>query len=80
MKVAKGITVKDRLPDEVALTFPVIIKPAAEDASVGIRQENFCRNFPDLKNRFETLRKTHPGPWLIEEYIAGTDATVPLFA
>ncbi len=80
MRIARGITLGDSLPSDVPLTFPVIIKPSAEDASVGIRQENFCRSLPELKSRLESIRAGHPGPWLIEEYIAGTDATVPLFA
>lgn len=80
MRIAKGVTVLDGLPAELALTFPVIIKPAAEDASVGIRQDNVCRSLDELQSRLTTLGQGHAGPWLIEEYIPGTDVTVPLFA
>lgn len=80
MRVAKGRLLTGPTTDRLFLQFPVIIKPVAEDASVGIRQENLCRTQAAMCARMVELAKDHPGPWLVEEYIPGTDATLPLFA
>ncbi|MEW6359879.1 MAG: hypothetical protein AB1696_26315 [Planctomycetota bacterium] len=80
MRSSKGITLSDGGTETLELKFPVIIKPAAEDASVGIRQRNLCSTEAEARARLTELRAEHRGPWLIEEYIPGTDLALPFFA
>ena len=58
------------------LKFPVIIKPAYEDASVGIDNESVVSNEKDLKNRIEFILFDFNQPALAEEYIDGRELNV----
>lgn len=54
----------------------VVIKPAYEEASVGLR---LLPNEPGAVSRaIESLRPVIPGPFLVQEYIHGLDVTVPI--
>ena len=65
-------------PNLKALTFPVIIKPRFEDASIGIDQESIVIDEKELRKR---LPKFHDrfGPLILEEYISGREFNVSLF-
>lgn len=56
--------------------FPVIVKPAFEDASVGIENDSIVSNLKTLKNRIEYVIKYFNQPALIEEYIEGREFNV----
>ena len=68
----------DKIPDEFNLEtkFPVIVKPAYEDASVGIENESIVYNTNALRNRLEFVFKQFNQPALIEEFIEGREFNV----
>ncbi|MGE5796580.1 MAG: D-alanine--D-alanine ligase family protein [Ignavibacteria bacterium] len=55
------------------LNYPVIVKPAFEDASVGIENNSVVRNNKELKNRIEYIFLQLSQPCLVEEYIEGRE-------
>ena len=56
--------------------FPVIVKPAFEDASVGIENDSIVGNLKSLKKRIEYVFKYFNQPALIEEFIEGREFNV----
>ena len=60
------------------LTFPLILKLAAEDASLGITAENVVRDAPSALQRLRQLFDEYRSPVLVEEFIDGREFTVPL--
>ncbi|MEU1204648.1 hypothetical protein [Nocardia sp. NPDC005825] len=54
----------------------VVVKPAYEEASVGLRL--LPNDIGDVREAIRTLRAHVPGPFLIQEYIHGIDVTVPV--
>jgi len=65
-----------RLP---ALTFPLILKLAAEDASLGITPENVVADEASALTRLQQLLDEYHAPMLVEEFVDGREFTVPLF-
>ena len=61
---------------ELKLKFPLIVKPAYEDASVGIENESIVTNRNKLKERLEYIFKYFKQPALVEEYIEGREFNV----
>jgi D-alanine-D-alanine ligase len=59
------------------LEWPVIAKPAQQDASVGMDQESVCTDQEQLEHRVQYLLETY-GPVLVEEYIRGREFNVAL--
>lgn len=55
------------------LNYPLIVKPAFEDASVGIDNRSVVRNNKELKSRIEYLFLQFSQPCLVEEYIEGRE-------
>lgn len=66
------------MPDQLKLQskFPVIVKPAYEDASVGIENESIVNNAEALKNRLEYVFKYFKQPALVEEFVEGREFNV----
>lgn len=60
-----------------ALTFPVVVKPRFQDASVGIDQESVFRSGEELNARIGKLFEDF-GTLLVEEYIAGREFNISL--
>jgi len=60
------------------LSFPLIVKPVAEDASIGLTRRNFVRCFDELKDMVEYIVVRYKQPALVEEYIAGRELNVAL--
>ncbi len=60
------------------LGWPLIVKPVAEDASVGIDQGSVVSNDEELRARVKYVRETYGGSVLVEEYIAGREIQVSL--
>jgi D-alanine-D-alanine ligase len=68
----------EQLPVPVCeLEWPVIVKPATQDASVGLDQESVCTDQDQLEQRVEYMLETY-GPVLVEEYIRGREFNVGL--
>lgn len=73
-RVVSGRVGDDRAPRDLALRYPLIVKPALEDASVGIDLEAVVRDREALDARVEqTLARHHRMPVIIEEYIDGRE-------
>jgi D-alanine-D-alanine ligase len=60
------------------LKYPLILKPAYEDASVGIENESIVENVEKLKERTEYILKYFVQPVLIEEFIEGRELNVAI--
>ncbi len=58
------------------LNFPLMVKPAFEDASVGIENESIVKNNNQLKKRINYVIHHFVQPALVEEYIEGRELNV----
>ncbi|PIW70532.1 MAG: D-alanine--D-alanine ligase [Ignavibacteriales bacterium CG12_big_fil_rev_8_21_14_0_65_30_8] len=58
------------------LNYPVIVKPALEDASAGIRNESIVTNDEELVNRINYVITYFEQPVLIEEFIEGRELNI----
>jgi D-alanine-D-alanine ligase len=83
LPVAAGLAVDrvDELTDEVVapLAFPLFVKPAHTDASIGIDQNSVVRDIDALRARVGWLRQHIKGPVLVEEYLPGREINVAIF-
>jgi D-alanine-D-alanine ligase len=78
--IPRGFALPADAPAEIVpveqLAFPLVIKPAWEGSSKGIRDKCLVRDpaaVPDVVNE---LRRDHPQTILLEEYIDGVEVTV----
>ena len=62
------------------LKFPLIVKPLAEDASVGIDDGAVVNDMGALAKRVKFLRREFRQPALVEEFIAGREFCVSVLA
>ena len=60
------------------LRFPLVVKPAWEGSSKGIRNKCLVETPAELPDVIAGLRRDHPQTILLEEYIAGLEVTVGL--
>lgn len=58
------------------LEFPVIVKPAREDGSIGIGFGSVCGSIRELVERLDALQAEIDGPALIEQYVEGREVYV----
>jgi D-alanine-D-alanine ligase len=58
------------------LQFPVIVKPAREDGSIGIEFSAVVNSIRELMERMDWLHANFDSPVLIEEYIEGREMYV----
>jgi D-alanine-D-alanine ligase len=58
------------------IQFPVIVKPAREDGSIGIHFGAVCGSIKELMERIDYLHAEFDTPALIEEYIEGRELYV----
>lgn len=63
----------------LGLRYPLIVKPAWEDASVGIDNEAIVYNVDALKKRVEYVFNSFKQPALVEEFIVGRELNVAVF-
>lgn len=70
--------IPEKLPD--GLRFPLICKPAYEDASLGILSDAVVHSFPELRKLLPRLLEKYPDGVLAEEYVEGREFNVALFA
>jgi D-alanine-D-alanine ligase len=61
-----------------SLKFPLVVKPAWEGSSKGIRTRCLVKHARELPDVVEPLRRAHPQTVLLEEYIEGDELTVGL--
>jgi D-alanine-D-alanine ligase len=61
-----------------ALRFPLIIKPAREDGSLGIDNKAFVINFKEMKRQIQVIHRLYSQPALVEEYIEGRELNVSI--
>jgi D-alanine-D-alanine ligase len=75
-----GFARVDRLEDvgTVDLPFPLIVKPAREDASVGISGDSVVHDRAALGRAVEAILRTFHQPALVEQFIPGREIYVPL--
>ncbi len=72
--VAKpGKPIPDPKSADYDLEYPLICKPAREDASGGIEPESVVLDYDSLKKRCEYIFKEFEQPALVEEYIEGRE-------
>jgi D-alanine-D-alanine ligase len=63
---------------ELALQYPVIVKPAKQDASIGLDQRSVCTTAAEVDDRVRYILETYGPPVLVEEYILGREFNVAL--
>jgi D-alanine-D-alanine ligase len=69
--------VVDQLPVPACkLKWPVIVKAARQDASVGLDQKSVCTEQKQLDQRVAYILETYGAPVLIEEFIEGREFNV----
>jgi len=64
--------------DSLSLDFPVIVKPALEDASIGITYRSLATDQAELKENVCRVLKNYRQPALVEEYIDGREMNAAL--
>ncbi len=64
--------------DDLDLNFPLIVKPAFEDASVGIENASIVENVAALRKRIRFIFQNYTQPALVEEYIEGRELNVAI--
>ena len=64
-------------PGSLGLAFPVIVKPNYEGSSKGIGDDAIARDPKALGELLPRALRAYPNGVLVEEYVAGTDVTVP---
>jgi len=69
--LAIGANLQDRSP-----AFPVILKPAFEGSSKGIRGRCLAETLQDAAEIYESLAREYHQPIVVEEFIAGDEVTV----
>lgn len=74
----RGIVVTGAVPRELALRFPLIVKPAYDDASGGIDAGSVVHDRPALEARAAQVLAEQRGAALIEEYIDGRELHVAI--
>jgi D-alanine-D-alanine ligase len=60
------------------LRFPVILKPAQQDSSVGVDQRSVVTDLDALNRQLTYLLRQFGPPVLVEEFIAGREITIAL--
>lgn len=68
-----------KMPKRHGLHYPLIIKPAREDASSGVDQNSVVYNLKDLKVKLKKVFEEHYPPILVEEFIEGRELHVSVF-
>jgi D-alanine-D-alanine ligase len=73
--VANDLPAFRRLPFE-ALSFPLIVKPAHEGSSKGIRLQSRVVDSAELEKQAAWLFDRYSGPVMVEEFLEGSEFTV----
>ena len=65
-----------RIPRRHGLRYPLIVKPAREDASSGVTKDSVVRDYPSLIAQVEKVFAEFAPPVLVEEFIEGRELHV----
>ncbi|MBN2364673.1 MAG: ATP-grasp domain-containing protein [Calditrichaeota bacterium] len=65
-----------REPRECLLDYPLITKPAEQDASLGITPHSVVHDFSSLQKRVTELLEKYQQPVLVEEFIEGREFNI----
>jgi D-alanine-D-alanine ligase len=77
--VAAGVPTPQAVrADATDLTFPLIVKPSREDASVGISRFSVVHDRAQLTARVAEVERVHQQPALVERYVEGRELYVSL--
>src|SRR5262245_12753995 len=76
LPTAPSVTVDELPVTDLPLDWPVILKPATQDASVGIDQGSVVTNLAAFRQRAAYLLDTYGPPVLAEEYVPGREFCV----
>jgi D-alanine-D-alanine ligase len=68
----------ERIVLRMDIPFPVIVKPAREDASAGIGDDSVVYTVADLKKRVHFIFEEFRQPALVEQYIDGRELNVAI--
>ncbi len=69
---------KHNIPQRHGLRYPLIVKPAREDASAGIENESVVFNREELLVRVEYVNEVYQQSALVEEFIDGRELNVAI--
>ena len=64
--------------EEFHLQFPVIVKPAVEDGSIGISLKSVVSTIDKLRHQVKMVLDTYDEPVLVEEFIVGRELAVAM--
>ncbi len=78
LPTAKFLVVEEVPVEDCPVEWPVIVKPATQDASVGLDQGSVVTNLERLNDRVAYLLDSYGPPVLIEEFIRGREFNVGL--
>jgi D-alanine-D-alanine ligase len=70
--------VNDKIDLDPQLSYPVIVKPSREDASIGISDDSVVYNLADLRKRTRYIFHEFDQPALVEQYIQGREVNVAI--
>jgi len=68
----------EQLPNNINLNYPLIIKPAYEDAGIGISEKSIVNNNIELKEQIKYVSSIYKQDLIIEEYIEGREFNIGL--
>jgi D-alanine-D-alanine ligase len=76
LPTANFLTIDDERVPECELEWPVIVKPALQDASIGLDQGSVVTDQDQLEQRVAFLLERFGPPVLVEEFIRGRELNV----
>jgi D-alanine-D-alanine ligase len=78
LPTAKFFVAEESPVEDCPLDWPVIVKPATQDASVGLDQGSVVTDLDRLNERVAYLLETYGPPVLVEEFIRGREFNIGL--